>query len=65
MRTITVTEETFDRLFNKAMEEFECDSYWMDRDEKFEDFKLTLTYKLLLETRSTIKHLKHELVRLE
>ncbi len=65
MRTITITEDTFNRLFDKIENDFAHDSPYMDRGELLSDFQEGIPYLILKNIRGSIRHLKKELVRLE
>ena len=65
MRTITITEETFDKLFDEIENDFAYDSPYMDRGESSSDFQLGIPCLILKNIRRSINHLKNELARLE
>ena len=65
MRTITISEEQFDNLFDRIEKNFCYDHLYMDRNETSEEFEKTITCSLLHKIRSEIKILKNDLMRLE
>ena len=65
MRKIVVTEDTFNRLFDKIENDFAYDSAYMRREEAMSDFQQGIRYSMLQKIRGSLKHLKAELERLE
>ena len=64
MRTITVSEKMFDDLFERFENEFAYDHKFMGPHETQGEFEKTVTHKLLLQVRGSVRQLKNDLIRL-